>query len=813
MQGRTLGHFLLLEPLGSGGMGVVYRARDLDLQRDVAIKVLRAESVGSSTARARLMREARMASSLNHPNVCTIFEVGETQGDAWIAMELVEGRPLSRVIGTGLPVEDVRRHAIEIADALTQAHDRGVVHRDLKSLNLMITRDGRIKVLDFGLARRASGAGESEVEGGLSLTETGVIVGTAHYLSPEVLRGSEADARSDLWALGVVLHEMLTGSLPFAGNTTAEVAAAILHSPPSSLPADVPAGMRRVVSRCLEKDPARRYARAGEVRAALETAQTDSPSAAIAEPPTREMRVLEAVAGPRRSGRLAWLAAIAVGVPLVLAALWYLDPGGWRDGLRSRGGARAIDAVAVLPLENMSGNADQEYFADGMTDELITSLGKISALRVIARSSVMPYKGTHKSLRDIARALNVAAVLEGSVLESKDKVRITAQLIRAATGDLLWSDSYERNLSDVISLQSEVALAIAQQIQVKLTPQERSSLGRASPINPDAHEAYLRGRYEWNRSTREEKEKGVDLLKKAVAVDPDYSLAYAGLADAYYSVSNWWMPPTKAIPLAKAAAKRALEIDPDLADAHALAGILKAEYDWDFTSAEVEFRRAVQMNPNSSAARLWYGYFLVQSGRFAESHEQMSAARDLDPLASYLRWLATWPDFYEGHYDKVIADLRDVIDIDPKSADSYSLTGECFEQKHDYARALVELRTAESIGTHAWNLAAMGRVYAEAGYRDSALAVARYLAQLANREETTHEYITPYGIATIYSALGDFDKALEWLDRGVRERSEDLVLIGVDPRMSRLRADPRLAEWMRRRGVPNPVHPAPPQRT
>jgi TolB-like protein/lipoprotein NlpI len=506
--------------------------------------------------------------------------------------------------------------------------------------------------------------------------------------------------------------------------------------------------------------------------------------------------------------------AIAIGLPIALLALWLLNPGGWRNRFPAGGRDAPIDAVAVLPIENMSRNADQEYFADGMTDELITSLGRISALRVIARSSVMSYKGTHKSLREIARDLNVAAVLEGSVLESKDKVRITAQLVRATTGQLLWSDSYERDLSDVITLQSEVAMAIAQQIQVKLTPQERVALGRTTPVNPAAHEAYLRGRYLWNGSTRAEKERGIEFLQRAVQLDPGYAMGYVGLADAYYSVSNWWMPPQKAVPLARTALAHALKLDPDLAEAHAIAGVLDAVYDYDFPAAEQELRRGVESNPNASTARLWYGYFLTAAGRYAEAHQQMDAARALDPLASYLRFLATWPSYYEGDYDRAITECRAILEMDSSSADSHTLIGESYEQKHDYPRALAELETAERLGTHAWTLAAIGRVYAESGHRDSALAVARRLGEFADHvDPSNYGYITPYGVATIYSALGDFEHTTEWLERGYRERSEDCILIGVDPRMSRVRADPRLADWMRRHGFPNPATPPPSPRS
>ena len=447
--GARLGHYTIVERLGSGGMGEVYRARDDTLGRDVALKVLPSEVLGDATARERLLREARTASSLNHPHICTIYEVGEQGDQVFIAMEVVEGRPLVELIGgTGLSPATVLRYGIQVADALAHAHGRGVIHRDLKSANVMVTPDGCTKVLDFGLARRVATEGAATITApGLSLTETGAVVGTPHYLSPEALHGGKADARSDIWALGVLLHEMVAGELPFAGQTAFEVGVAIMHSPPNPLPESVPPGLRTVVGRCLEKEPGQRYQCAGEVRAALEAQQSD-PNATVAVPaaPARGT-VGRARPARRRTGLAAGIAAILLVVSVVV-----LNRGVLIERIRTFGGPEPIRSLAVLPLENLSRDPEQAYFADGITQELSTHLARISALRLIAYGSVMGLARSQKSLSDIGRALRVAAVLRGSVRQDAGRVRITVQLVQVATGKLLWADSYERALRDVLTL-------------------------------------------------------------------------------------------------------------------------------------------------------------------------------------------------------------------------------------------------------------------------------------------------------------------------------------------------------------------------
>jgi len=556
--GSKLGPYTILGRLGAGGMGVVYKAQDTKLGRVVVLKFLPEGALADQASRTRLLREAQNASALNHPNIATIYEVGEEGGQVYIAMEFVEGRPLKEMVPRdGMALEPVMRYGIQISAALAHAHERGIVHRDLKTANVVVTAEGQAKVLDFGLAKRVS-AGElvEATRSQKSLTEAGAIVGTLPYMAPEMLRGEGTDARTDVWALGVVLYEMVAGALPFRGQTEYELSSAILREPAPPLSARVSAGLRRVIWRCLAKEPSQRYQRANEVRAALEAVQAEV-SRAPAEPKGR---------GPAQ-------------------------PEAERVRIRS---------LAVLPLENLSGNPEEEFFADGMTDALITTLAQISALRIISRTSVMRHKGAQKPLRQIARELKVDAVVEGTVVRSGNRVRIAGQLIDARTDTHLWAKKYESDLRDILAVQSDVAQAIAHEIEIKLTAQEQARLAFTRSVDPEGYVAFLKGRYYWYRRTPDALHKALEYLQGAIARDPTYALAHAGLADAYNSLG--WdlfavLPPAEAFPKAKATAEKALELDQNCGEAHAALGWAATGYDWDWGTAEREFRRAVELKP------------------------------------------------------------------------------------------------------------------------------------------------------------------------------------------------------------------------
>ena len=568
MIGQRLAHFRVIEKIGAGGMGEVYKAHDEQLDRDVAIKVLPAGSFRDPTARARLLREARTASKLNHPHICTLHEVGEADGQAYIAMGLVEGQPLSaRLAGGALPVEQVLRYGLQLADAVAHAHQRGIIHRDLKSANVIITPEGRAKVLDFGLAKRLGREelAEATTQTMDSLTGPGAVVGTLAYMAPEQLRGQPADARSDIWALGVVLYEMAAGQRPFQGQTGFELSSAILSQPPPPLPpgpsGTLPAELEAVIARCLEKEPAQRYQRSKEVQTALEAVQSGGPLPAWP-------------AWKYALSRRRWL-ALATALVIIVAVLAVLDVGGLRGRLLGGAATPKFDSLAVLPLANLSGNPEQDYLAEGMHEALITDLAKLSGLRrVIARASVMSYQKTDKPLRQIARELGVNAVITGAVQREGDRVRITAQLINPATGEQLWANRYERELRDVLSLEGEIVTAITREIRVQLTPQEKARLASARPVNPEAHEAYLKGKFYINKSTPEGFEKGLAYFRQAIEKDPTHPLPYVMLALAYDTIGHSERPLPDAFEKSKALVQKALELDETLPEAQvALAEI------------------------------------------------------------------------------------------------------------------------------------------------------------------------------------------------------------------------------------------------
>ncbi|MCJ7485843.1 MAG: serine/threonine-protein kinase, partial [Candidatus Aminicenantes bacterium] len=555
LTGRNLSHYQIIDKLGEGGMGEVWKARDTQLDRHIALKVLRAGSPEESTARARLLREARTASKLNHPHICTIYEVGESDGQAYIAMEMVEGQTLSARLAAGtLPVGQVLSFGIQLADALDHAHNRGVIHRDFKSANIVITPEERVKVLDFGLAKRFSPmTGEETVTRTQeSLTSPGAVVGTLAYMAPEQLRGETADARSDIWSLGVVLYEMASGVRPFQGKTNYELSSSILHGSPPSLQertgGRMIAALRAVVERCLEKDPERRYQSSREVGAALEAVQGGAASRAW-------------LVGRRMLSRHRW-PAVGAALATALALVAVLDIGSVRSRLAGGGVRPKYRSLAVLPLANLTGDPEQQYFVDGITATLINGVAQIGALRVISRTSVMHYKGTNKRLGEIAAELNVDAVLEGSAQRVGDNLRVMLQLVDAATDQHLWADNRDCEITDVLWVQSDVVQAIAREVNIRLTPEQQTRLSSPRKVNPEVYEAYLRGMFYLTQYTEENLDRGLKYLHQAVEIDPAEPLAYAGLAEGYVTIGHSPSPPPEAFPRAKAAAERALALDP-----------------------------------------------------------------------------------------------------------------------------------------------------------------------------------------------------------------------------------------------------------
>jgi serine/threonine-protein kinase len=652
MIGQVLGHYRILDKIGSGGMGEVYRARDERLKRNVAIKILSSQWSVGTEMKHLLLREAQSASSLNDPHICTIYEVGEVEGRDFIVMELVEGHPLATLIPPeGLSVSLVLRYGTQIAAALRHAHDHALVHRDIKPSNIVVTPAGQVKILDFGLAKltRENEAKEETISLA-SVMPSASIVGTLPYMAPQTLRGEIADARGDIWALGVVLYEMAAGGRPFRGQTDYEVSSAILRETPTPLPTGVPAGLRHVIDRCLEKESGQRYQHAGEVLAALEAAGSDR-SPAIGSSAHR-------TTVPGR--RVGWIVAALV-VALIAASV-ALSLDGVRTALFGRRPAAQIQSLAVLPLENLSGDPEQDYFANGMTDALITDLAKGGKLRVISRTSVMPYKGAHKPLPRIAQELGVDAIVEGSVLESGNRVRITAQLIEARSDKHLWAERYERDLRDILALQDDVASAIA--IAIKGNLAQDHTLPRRQ-VDPDAYRLYLKGMYHWDKRTAEGFQKATEYFHQAIEKDPTFALAYSALAGSYLNLSGYSLTSTrKVLPKARAAALKALELDNTLADAHEVLATVKM-MEWQFADAEKEFRQALALDSNNAGTHQGYGTYLARMGRFDESSAELGKAVELEPV-----WLMHGVQlgntyYYQGRYDKAIDEYNKVLEMNP----------------------------------------------------------------------------------------------------------------------------------------------------
>jgi len=788
MIGQVLGHYRIIEKIGAGGMGVVYRAHDEHLERDVALKVLPVGAVANESARKQLRKEALALSKLSHPNIATVLDFDTQEGVDFLAMEFIPGEALNQRLRAGsLKEMEVLNFGTQLSEGLAAAHAQGIVHRDLKPGNVLITPEGRLKILDFGLVKLLGPSADPDAT--RSLDETRAVSGTLPYMSPEQLQGEPVDARTDIYAVGVILYEMTTGRRPFKETLSTALVNDIIHKtppPPGRLNPNLSPKLQEIILKCMEKLPENRYQSAKELTVDLRRLMV--PSTAVPAEPSAQKSWVYATAA----------LAMLLGVCVLVGA----NVGGWRDRLLRHSRPGRIESLAVLPLVNLSGDPQQDFFADGMTDAVISDLTKMKSMKVISRTSVMPYKNSKRSTQEIARALQVDGVIEGSVNRSADRVRITVQLVDASSDRHLWAENYERDLRDVLDLQSEVAEAIAQQVRVVITPQEQAHLAKRGPTDPEVYELYLRGRHIMMRGGLEDVRKAIEYFQTGLAEDPNNALIYTGLADAYIQqMSDAHESPVEATAKARAAATKALELDESLAEAHASLGSIKLFYDWDWTGAEAEFKRSMELDPGYAEAYVGYGEYLTLVGRLPEAIPYFEKARQLDPLNPHTYRAEGYSYFMTHKYDEAIQQYRKALEIEPDQITYFGLVL-ALTEKGDYATAISEAEQATKVNKSTLLLTGLASAYARAGRRADSYRVLRQLEEMSKHQGPapawhvgSAHYVCPYEVAGVRAQLGDKDKAFEWLNKAYQSRS-CLYFLRQDPRLDSLHSDPRYRELL-----------------
>jgi serine/threonine protein kinase/Tfp pilus assembly protein PilF len=821
--GSRVAHYRIFSLLGEGGMGRVYLAEDTKLHRKVSLKFLSADVTKDHERLRRFEQEARAASALNQPNIITIHEIGEEDGHQFIATEFIDGHTLRERLRSPMDLDESLEIAIQVASALAAAHRVNIVHRDIKPENIMIRKDdGLVKVLDFGLAkmsvlRRATMDPEADTQ--LRNTAPGVVMGTAAYMSPEQARGETVDERTDIWSLGVVLYEMIAGCSPFVASTSNEIISAILSretpAPLTRYSRLVPERLEEIVEKALTKNKDERYQTSKDLLIDLKRLQQTLQLKAASERSTSPDRIVSAVTDGQATVSKAETSAsrtpqassaeyivnqvrshkrvvlLSLALLLLIAAGMFIYA--WRSRETAAPSRPEIKSLAVLPLENLSGDPSQEYFADGMTEALISNLSQIKALKVISRTSVMRYKGSRESLPIIAQALGVDAVIEGSVQRSGGRVRVTAKLVPATTDAAIWSRNYEREVSDILKLQSDVAQAIAAEVRVQLTPDEQYRLASARPIDPKAHEAYLLGRYHLAKLNESDLSRAVDYFKEAIRIEPDFAAAYAGLSRAWSERGIWGGKSYIEVETpAREAARKALQIDPANSSAHTSMCMILINYDFNYSAAEEQVRRAIEIDPGSAEAHVAYGWLLQVLGRYEEVLEQMEKAEQLDPASSQIQGDFGRMLYRARKYDEAEKHLKRSIELDPNNYGSYGRLGDVYIEMGRFGDAVAMFEKSRSIqpqGAHALRLAV---VYARMGNRQAALDA---LTTTSNR--------STWELARLYTALGDLDKAFTILNESIDKRDVLLTNLKEDPGFERLHSDPRWKLMLRRLNFPD----------
>ncbi|MGA9773874.1 MAG: protein kinase [Blastocatellia bacterium] len=819
MLSENIHHYQIIKKLGAGGMGEVYLAQDTKLDRKVALKTLPSEFANDPSRMQRFVLEAKSASALNHPNIITIYEIGEADGLQFIASEFIQGETLRRhMMGGQMTIRDILEIAAQIAGALSAAHEAGIVHRDIKPENIMLRPDGYVKVLDFGLAKLFESDPLSTSTQAPTIakatTEPGMLLGTLAYMSPEQARGKPVDARTDIFSFGIMLYEMVTRRAPFEGETTSDIIASILKTDPPPMlfhSPEAPAELERIVTKAIAKKPEERYQTArdllidlkrlkqqleieGELErssinrfaVAANSGQTSAPVTLHDSQSARNVSSAEYIATGIKEHKRGF-AYLLVGLIILAAGIFYFITREHR-----------IDSLAVLPFINDSGDPNAEYLSDGISESIIYNLSQINSLKVIPRSSVFRYKGRQPDLQAVARELGVRAVLSGTIRMQGNNLVVSAELIDTNENRLLWGQQYNHRLADTLSVQQEISKSISEKLKLNLRGEDERLLAKHYTENGEAYQEYLKGQFWLNKRNEEGFQKAIDFFNLAIEKDPNYALAYTGLADCHALLGTYaLLEPKEGFPKAKAAAMKALALDAQLAEAHTSLANILTSYEWDFQGAEEEFRQAIRLNPNYATAHQWYAEYLQAMGRFDEAIAEIKRAQELDPLSLIIRAVSGRIYYCARRYDEAIEQLEKILQSEPHFGPACAFVCEAYLKKGRYEQAIQVAQEPVKFapGTSVY-LTILGSAYATAGRK---IEAENMLAQL--KELSKRQYIQPSYIALLYSSLGDKDQALVWLEKAYSERDDRLIFVLTDPLIETLHTDSRFKDLARRVGL------------